>query len=193
MVFDYIPMITELVVEARLYTLYRGVLPVFSQSSYCRSCFTRYYPNYSVQEAQNTTSRQEYYTTAVPDFIHVTESSFVESKLCVYFEMQMAMSHASAEGIAKVYNLALGSSEIPNASHLSHELDSELVLNSFFYHAVLRDKSLQERNYRMVGTGQEMAVLRPVTQCDELYRTKKCLEGRTDGEFAQVGNIPEGV
>ncbi|KAJ7614703.1 hypothetical protein DFH06DRAFT_1013800 [Mycena polygramma] len=163
-------------VEARLYTLHRGVLPVFSHSTYCRGCHTRYYPNYSVREAKNPTAQREYYDSSIPHFIHVTESSFVERQLCVYFEMQMATTHSSAEGIARIYNLALGVSEIPNASRLSHQLDGELVLDAFFYHAVLRDKSsqyrtlslphnvdqrhrldeaLRERNVRMMGTGQE--------------------------------------
>jgi hypothetical protein len=84
---------------------------------------------------------------------------------------------SSAESIGHVYNLALGISEIPNASRLSHQLDGELVLDAFFYHAILRDKStrkeilrvphhgsqrhrldnaLKERNFCMIGTGQEM-------------------------------------
>ncbi|KAJ6452367.1 hypothetical protein DFH09DRAFT_1509552 [Mycena vulgaris] len=80
------------VVESRLYTLHRGVLPVFSKSSYCETCLTRYYPNYSVFEAQNTTSRREYYSADMPIFIHVTESSFIEPQLCSYFANQMALS-----------------------------------------------------------------------------------------------------
>ncbi|KAJ7166282.1 hypothetical protein B0H12DRAFT_1040638, partial [Mycena haematopus] len=78
--------------------------------------------------------------------------------------------------IAQVYNQALGnSSSIPNSSRLIHELTGELVLDSFLFHSVLRDKSrrreiltlshgnlqnhalddaLAERNYRMAGTGQ---------------------------------------
>ncbi|KAJ7364394.1 hypothetical protein DFH08DRAFT_798740 [Mycena albidolilacea] len=84
--------------------------------------------------------------SCIPQFIYVTTSSFVEDKLCIYFESQMAISQ-------------------------------ELVLSSFFYHAILRDKfrhgevlsvphsgnhkncldqALQEQNYRMVGTGQLM-------------------------------------
>ncbi|KAJ7498852.1 hypothetical protein FB451DRAFT_1347307 [Mycena latifolia] len=195
------------IVESRLYTLHRGVLPVFSKSTYCCSCYTRYYPNYSVFEAQNTASRREYYSSDIPSFIHVTESSFMEPQLCTYFATQMALSHASAEGISRVYNLALGGSEIPNASRLSNQLDGELVLESFFLHAVLKDKSeqnlklsvphhgfqnhrldqaLQERNYRMVGTGQEMWA----HACD---RCMKVYQG-ADGQWYQMtAGVHDGV
>jgi hypothetical protein len=68
-------------------------------------------------------------------------------------------------------------SEDPSISRLKDVLAGELVLDSFFLHAILRDKShrqsrlelphhglqsdwldvvLAERNYLMVGTGQEM-------------------------------------
>jgi hypothetical protein len=84
---------------------------------------------------------------------------------------------ASAVGIATVYNSALGVSAVPNASSLLHLLTGEVVLEAFFHNAVLRDKclrrevlsvphhgpqrhrldeALEERNRRMVGTGQEM-------------------------------------
>ncbi|KAJ7076951.1 hypothetical protein C8R43DRAFT_966144 [Mycena crocata] len=122
-------------------------------------CCTRYYPNYFGQAAENVAAQLEYYDSSVPNYIHIAQTSYVEAQLCVYFEMQMAMtqcigSHildfhyahtrpsSSAEGIARIYNLALGTSTIPNASCLSHNLDGELVLDAFFYHAVLRDKSL---------------------------------------------------
>ncbi|KAJ6609392.1 hypothetical protein B0H10DRAFT_1813877, partial [Mycena sp. CBHHK59/15] len=195
------------VVEARLYTLNRGVLPVFSRSLYCRSCNTRYFPNYFVQEAHNTTACREYYDSSVPEFIHVTTTSYVESKLCVYIEMQMAMTHSSAEGITRIYNLALDVSSIPNASRLSHQLDGELVLDAFFCHAVLRDKSsqhkvlsiphhgtqrhrldqaLEERNYRMVGTGQELWA----HTCD---RCMKVYQGE-DGHWYQItAGVHDGV
>jgi len=129
-------------VEARLYTLRRGVLPVYSVSMYCRHCFTRYYRDYSVQHAHKPNSRREYYGET-PQFIHVAEHSFVERALCVHFEMQMAFSHASAESIARVYNLALGVNPMGEGSvcsaHLSHHLYSDLVLDAFFLHGLLRD------------------------------------------------------
>lgn len=97
------------VVEARLYTLHRGILPAFSKSLYCRravlhtlpqmladvqlsGCFTRYYHNYSVQKASDPLARNVYYDEDVPPFIHVTDTCFIEKQLCVYFETQMAIS-----------------------------------------------------------------------------------------------------
>ncbi|KAJ7025987.1 hypothetical protein C8F04DRAFT_966979, partial [Mycena alexandri] len=148
--------------------------------------------NYYVKEDELTeTMSREYYNTliSVPQFVRVTETSF-ENQLCVYFEMQMATIHASADGIARIYNLALGQSSIPNASRLSHNLDGELVLDAFFLHAVLRDKSArqsvlslphhgpqrrrldqvqQERNFRMVGTGQEFWA-HACNRCMKIYQ-----------------------
>lgn len=85
---------------------------------------------------------------------------------------------ATCQGIASVYNKALAlTSDDPSASRLKDELASDLVLDSFFLHAIMRDKAhrrnvlklphhgmqdqrlnkvLAERNYIMVGTGQEM-------------------------------------
>lgn len=108
------------VIEARLYTLHRGILPIFSRSSYCRckylisvsqrfwseqcgtsACNTRYHPNYFVQNADSPESLREYYDCTVPAFIHVSTASFVEDKLCIYFEMQMAMSQC----VSPTFNL----------------------------------------------------------------------------------------
>lgn len=86
---------------------------------------------------------------------------------------------ASAEGISRIYNLALGqtASDIPNSSRLHDKLHGDLVLDAFFLHSLLRnvdklqvrlsvphgglqrhrfDDALDERNYQMAGTGQEM-------------------------------------
>ena len=95
-------------VESRLYTLKRGVLPVYSVSTYCRrmllvlvlsmqnltfliGCSTRYYHNYSVQHAAHPDAKRDYYG-GIPGYMHVAEHSFAERSLCVYFEMQMAFS-----------------------------------------------------------------------------------------------------
>ncbi|KAJ7165361.1 hypothetical protein C8R46DRAFT_1163693 [Mycena filopes] len=194
-------------VEARLYTLHRGVLPVFSKSLYCRSCHTRYYPNYFVKDAGQANPRREYYDSSVPKNIHVTETAFFQTELCVYIEMQMAMTHSSAEGISRIYNLALGQSSIPNASRLTHQLDGELVLDAFFHHAVLRHKSsrhqilsvphsgpqrhrldeaLNERNYYMVGTGQEFWA-HTCNRCMKLYQGE-------DGNWYQLSaGVHDGV
>ncbi|KAJ7886648.1 hypothetical protein B0H13DRAFT_1889165 [Mycena leptocephala] len=177
------PLGEESAVEARLYTLRRGVLPVFSKSLYCRSllngtaCNTRYYNNYFVQNASKEDSRRQYYSAELPALIHVTETSYVEQDLCKYFRVQMALSHNTCQGISRVYNQALGNSELPNSSRLSHELTGELVLEAFILHALLQDQrkhgdilslphrayqehrfdqAMADRNLRMAGDGQDM-------------------------------------
>ncbi|KAJ6475036.1 hypothetical protein C8R47DRAFT_1293375, partial [Mycena vitilis] len=164
--------------ESRLYTLHRGVLPVLSHSTYCRKCLTRYYHNYSVQNAASESAERTYYTEQ-SNILHVFEHSFVEGDLCRFFEAEMALAHCSAQSIARIYNMALSppTTPIPNSSRLSHELSEVLVLDAFFLHALLRHKNsrqqslvlphgglqkvrfiqaMDERNYFMAGTGQEM-------------------------------------
>ncbi|KAJ7238239.1 hypothetical protein C8J57DRAFT_1087014, partial [Mycena rebaudengoi] len=195
------------VVEARLYTLHRGILPVFSKSLYCRKCHTRYYYNYFVQNASDPAAHRVYYSIEVPDIIHVTETSFVERQLCTYFEMQMAVSHALSQAIANVYNLALGGSDIPNASRLIHQLTGEVVLDSFLFHAILRDKrkrrevlsvphgsyqnhrldqALAEWNYHMAGTGQDMWA----HACDKCM---KIYQGEDQQWYRMTAGVHDGV
>ncbi|KAJ7708797.1 hypothetical protein B0H17DRAFT_916967, partial [Mycena rosella] len=169
----------ERIAESRLYTLHRGVLPVFSTSTYCRGCSTRYYHNYSVQHAGRANPQRTYYNEAVPDILDVTEHAFVERQLCIFFETQMAVAHCSAESIARIYNTGLARpvSSVTNTSWLGRDLLDSVVLDTFYLHALLRykesvsetlvvphngsqrvrlDAALDERNYFMAGTGQEM-------------------------------------
>ena len=99
---------------------------------------------------------------------------------------------ASAESIARVYNLALGITalNIGNSSRLTHSLSAELVLDTFFLHGLLRDsdvrnqklslphgglqrhrfdQALDVRNNRMAGTGQEMWA-HACNKCMHFYR-----------------------
>ncbi|KIM76724.1 hypothetical protein PILCRDRAFT_77520 [Piloderma croceum F 1598] len=195
-------------VESRLYTLKRGVLPVYSLSTYCRRCSTRYYHNYSVQHAAHPDAKRDYYG-GIPGYMHVAEHSFAERSLCVYFEMQMAFSHASAESISRVYNMALGVSlsEIPNSSRLSQNLYGDLVLDAFLLHSLLRDAdvrgeqlsllhgglqrhrldiALDQRNYRMAGTGQEMWA-HACNKCMALYR------GPDEAIYYVTAGVTDGV
>lgn len=97
------------ITEARLFTLRRGILPIFPVSVYCRGmsiytsqirglptplqsgCHTRYYPCYSVKDAVNDNSERIFYPGPIPDIIHVTESCFVERELIIFFETQMSV------------------------------------------------------------------------------------------------------
>lgn len=72
-------------------------LPYPCMSSICSpsppiACHTRFHPNYYVKDASREDSVREWYDSAVPEFIHITQKTFVESKLCEYFEYQMAMT-----------------------------------------------------------------------------------------------------
>ncbi|KAJ7688031.1 hypothetical protein B0H17DRAFT_938814 [Mycena rosella] len=203
------------VVEVRLYTLHRGILPVFSKSLYCRGCHTCYYHNYFVQEAHNTAAQREYYrptsagaSPAMPKYIHVFESCFVEHALCVYFKSQLCISQSAFLGIACIYNSALAhTSEAPSAPRLKDELAGDLVLESFFLHSILRDKIhrneplalphhgpqnhrfdevLAECNYRMVGTGQEM-------WAHTCHRCTKIYQGEDRNWYRMSGGVHDGV
>ncbi|KAJ7892674.1 hypothetical protein B0H13DRAFT_1625428, partial [Mycena leptocephala] len=201
------PLGEESVVEARLYTLRRGVLPVFSKSLYCRSCNTRYYNNYFVQNASKEDSRWQYYSAELPALIHVTKTSYVEQDLCKYFRVQMALSHNTCQGISRVYNQALGNSELPNSSRLSHELTGELVLEAFILHALLQDQrkhgdilslphrayqehcfdqAMADRNLRMAGDGQDMWA----HACD---RCMKIYQGEDGNWYRMTAGVHDGV
>ncbi|KAJ7336318.1 hypothetical protein DFH08DRAFT_706356, partial [Mycena albidolilacea] len=196
------------IVEARLYTLRRGIIPIFSKSLYCRGCHTRYYHNYSVSEAENPEAQRQYYAVEVPKYIHVFESCYVEQELCHYFGSQLCLNHSTSKGIAKVYNLSLAhTSEDHSASHLKDELEGDLVLEAFFLDAILRDKAhrglclslphhglqnhrldavLAKRNYIMVGTGQEMWA-HTCSRCTRIY------EGEDGNWYRMSAGVHDGV
>ncbi|KAJ7695408.1 hypothetical protein B0H17DRAFT_1131459 [Mycena rosella] len=145
------PLREEMVAEARLFTLCRGVLPIFSKSLYCRytdlisffpACHTRYYNNYFVKDTSKGDAEQQYYSPQTPTLIHVLESAYIEPTLCKYFAMEMLVSQFKwyLRGDFQGYNMSLGESDLPNASRLSSELTGPLVLDAFFLHAILQDK-----------------------------------------------------
>ncbi|KAJ7668289.1 hypothetical protein B0H17DRAFT_1142418 [Mycena rosella] len=148
------------------------------------------------KHTSDPSARRTYYDEDVPEFIQVTDTGFVERRLCIFFENEMSISHATCQGISRVYNAALGNSSIPNSSRLLHELTGDLVLESFLFHAVLRDKrrhrevlsvihgdyqnhrldeALKERNYRMAGTGQHHWA----HACDRCMRVYQGEDGRS--------------
>ncbi|KAF8574954.1 hypothetical protein K439DRAFT_1649684 [Ramaria rubella] len=189
----------------QLFTLRRGVLPVWAVSSYCKNCSTRYYHNYSVTLASAPDATRNYYCTISP-FIQVTGHSYIEGDVCKFIETQMV---ASAQSISQVYNMALktpGDSQ-PNAStFLKKSMDGELVLDAFFLHVLLHDNmkrgaclsvphhgshndqftdALNERNFSMAGTGQEMW-WHACNECAKMYTGQdghiyRMTAGVTDG------------
>ncbi|KAJ7439728.1 hypothetical protein B0H11DRAFT_1687812, partial [Mycena galericulata] len=153
-------------------------------------CHTRYYNNYFVRNASESSAKREYYSQDMPQLIHLTESTYVEPDLCRYFGFQMAQSHGTCQGISRVYNQALGVSDLPNASRLVNELTGDHVLDAFLLYAILKDKNgrreplslphhghqdhrfdeaLAERNYRMAGTGQPMWA-HACNRCMKIYQ-----------------------
>ncbi|KAJ7271869.1 hypothetical protein B0H12DRAFT_991701, partial [Mycena haematopus] len=197
----------EYVVEGRLFTLHRGVLPIFSKSFYCRPCHIRYYNNYFIRQASDVSAQREYYSQELPKFIHVTESTYVEPALASFFTIQMALEHGTCQGIARVYNMALGCSNLPNPSRLSHDLTGEIVLDTFILYALLRDKeicretlmlphhgyqnhrfdkAMSDRNARMVGTGQHMWA----HACD---RCMKIYQGENANWYRITAGVHDGV
>ncbi|KAJ7131748.1 hypothetical protein C8R43DRAFT_895691 [Mycena crocata] len=197
-------------VEARLYTLRRGVLPVFSKSRYCRFCHTRYYNNYFVRDAKEPTAKRQYYSDEIPKFIHVTETSFVDPELCAYIRVQMAIAQqviGTCQGISRVYNAALGLSHLPEQSRLHLALNGDLVLDAFLLHAILHDKhkcheplslphagyqnhrfdeELAARNYRMAGTGQDM-------WAHTCHRCMKIYQGEDGRWYRLTAGVHDGV
>ncbi|KAJ7612433.1 hypothetical protein DFH06DRAFT_1484842 [Mycena polygramma] len=194
-------------VLGRLYTLRRGVLPIFSKSLYCRYCHTRYYHNYFVTQAGAPGARREYYSEKVPAFLHVSESAYIESDLCRQFGIQMALAHDTCQGIARVYNKLLGDSDLPTASRLSIELTGDLVLDGFLLHAIFQDKqnrreilslphegyqnhrydeALAERNRRMAGTGQDMSA-HSCNRCMKIY------QGEDGRWYRMTAGVHDGV
>ncbi|KAJ7135526.1 hypothetical protein C8R46DRAFT_1181090 [Mycena filopes] len=200
----------ESIVEGRLYTLRRGVLPIFSKSLYCHACHIRYYNNYYVRDASEPTARRTYYSHEIPKLIHVTETTYVEPDLCQYFRIQMAQSQTcltiflhysgTCQGISRVYNYSL-------ASRLSNDLTGDLVLDSFLLHAILQDKqarreplslphhghqnhrfdeALAERNYRMAGTGQPMWA-HACNRCMKIY------QGEDGNWYRMTAGVHDGV
>ncbi|KAJ7139316.1 hypothetical protein C8R44DRAFT_827942 [Mycena epipterygia] len=172
------------------------------------SCKTRFYHNYSVNGAKDPAAQREYYNEAIPEYIHVFESCYVERALCVYFETQLYLSHATCQGIARVYNSALAyTSAEPTAAHLKDALAGELVLESFLLHAILRhkmersetlvlphhghqnhrlDQALADRNYFMAGTGQEMWA-HTCSRCTKVY------QGDDGNWYRMSGGVHDGV
>lgn len=55
-------------------------------------CHTRFYHNYSVADASQPDARRTYYAGIIPEFIHVTETAYVECALCLYFEAEMSFT-----------------------------------------------------------------------------------------------------
>ncbi|KAK0433594.1 hypothetical protein EV421DRAFT_1718445, partial [Armillaria borealis] len=164
-------------IEARLYTVSRGILPIYVKSYYCRKCHTRYMPNYKVTGASEADAERVYFEE-LPHIMGATRTSYFEVKLIEVFQQAMVTLHASASGIVQWYNdgLQTPATNVPNNFVLNNKLTAELVYEAFFLHGLIldaynrgvsltlpnggeqrdrMDRALEERNKRMVGMGQE--------------------------------------
>ncbi|KAK0222261.1 hypothetical protein IW262DRAFT_1296832 [Armillaria fumosa] len=147
---DNRPLKADSVTEARLYALTHGVLLIFVKSYYCHKCKTHFNVNYQVQDAQRPEARRIYYDE-MPEVLEVEETVFMEVRLIEAFRELMATLHTSASGIVQWYNqgIATVATNVPNNLKYHAVMTGEMVYDAFFLHA------LEERNIRMVGTGQE--------------------------------------
>ena len=92
-----------------MYTHSRGILPIQIVTLYCRGklaiidrshltlnysrpgCNTTYRPNYYVSNAESTSAVRQYYA-GVPEYIEVTQHSYVDVELSRLFRHQMAFA-----------------------------------------------------------------------------------------------------
>ncbi|KZV83825.1 hypothetical protein EXIGLDRAFT_625124 [Exidia glandulosa HHB12029] len=185
-----------------LFTLRRGALSATAVSLYCKGCNTRYHHDFFVRAASDPDAQRVYYP-GIPTVFGAGDHFFVESALCVFFENMYMFSHASSEGIARIYNrsLAVDSEE-------SRRLTGEVVLNAFLMHSLLRfwaqvfkdalllphagtndrrlDEALERRNIFMAGTGQAQWA----HACKACTLFKRDAEGRA---YRQTACVIDGV
>ncbi|KAJ7223482.1 hypothetical protein GGX14DRAFT_351911 [Mycena pura] len=192
----------------RLYTLRRGILPAYEVSLYCAKCNTRYHYAYSVQKPASQNAVREYYEDCLP-YIQAQESSFLENKLCEYFEYYMCLSHTSTANLARMYNSNLGQTDVMMSPHsaLLPEIAQNTIMDGFFMHALLRrfswlhtpltlphnishdhrfDSAMDQCNQAMAGTGQPQ-YFHACHDCMKFFR-------REDGSLYYVrGGTTDGV
>lgn len=91
--------------NARLYTYNRGILPVFSQSYYCKrqyqlllvsgstltvrmaACHASHHPGYYVQNPSDTNSVRRYYA-GIPKYLQIEDSVYIEREAAESFRWQ---------------------------------------------------------------------------------------------------------
>ncbi|KAJ7668842.1 hypothetical protein B0H17DRAFT_1335884 [Mycena rosella] len=87
--------------QAIVYTLARGVQPVWAAHLYCDQCKTNYQYEFSVQNGVRT------YYGRVPEYIQVGEHQFVERKLIGLWMSLMLVGWLSATNCSRSYDMAL--------------------------------------------------------------------------------------
>ncbi|KAF8065382.1 hypothetical protein FPV67DRAFT_1419290 [Lyophyllum atratum] len=173
----YKPLREPLGVSVTIFTPDFGPLPGQAISLYCRDCRTRYYHNYYVHDAATIRT----YFPGPSEYIQFAQHAFISIQICELFTSMMVNAWTSASNCAKIYNQSLAQHHrcptLPARYSKSFHLTTQDTWNSLFLYwllvdhtendttlqlphneasqALRLDAALEQRNLRMVGTGQE--------------------------------------
>ncbi|KZO96702.1 hypothetical protein CALVIDRAFT_471553, partial [Calocera viscosa TUFC12733] len=169
---------------ASLFTLDRGIVPVYISSLRCPVCHSTYHLNYCRQKASDGTHIRAYYPGR-PQVLQVETHVLVHKAVAKLFRAQALHSHASALSIARIYITALSyTEEQPGTAWQPTTLRGAYVWDTFYLDALLHHHdeqgttlellehlenklpgsftqtdrltlALQQRNEFMAGPGQE--------------------------------------
>ncbi|KAF8581706.1 hypothetical protein K439DRAFT_1647814 [Ramaria rubella] len=149
--------------DTTLFTKGEGTLPIFSHSTYCAKCFTRYHPNFCVNKQAST---QTYYK-GVPDVIQVSQRSYFKTAVLELQANQMCFRWESSANCVRTYNQALRVPDAHRANNVTAFGDDQWaavplplswgaslimsganVLDGFYLYSLLLDKA--EHKQRLV-------------------------------------------
>ncbi|KZT62745.1 hypothetical protein CALCODRAFT_425601, partial [Calocera cornea HHB12733] len=132
--------------EASLFTLDKGVVPVFVSSLQCKNCGSTYHLNYCRQQDPDGVERRHYYAGR-PKVLQVETHVLIDSTVATLFKAQALHSQpqltpcnsASALAIMRIYNSALSKeSELPPTSQRPISLRNEYIWDTFYLDALLQ-------------------------------------------------------
>ncbi|KAF8576618.1 hypothetical protein K439DRAFT_1649253 [Ramaria rubella] len=135
-----------------LFTKGEGTLPIFSHSTYCAKCFTRYHPNFYVNKQASTCT----YYEGIPDVIQVSQRYYLETALLelqaneMCFACQALQVPNAHQANNRTVFLYTGQPEVPlpGSWQSSLTMSSGHVLNGFLLYSLLLDKA--EHNQTLV-------------------------------------------
>ncbi|KAF8958550.1 hypothetical protein BDZ97DRAFT_1923591 [Flammula alnicola] len=164
-----------------LYTLDKGVRPVWAIRFQCEGCQTAYYHNYSVKDGM-----RHYYDGSTPEIIQVGEHQFVERKVVNMWRTDTNISWKSFTNCARTYEIALSGPDcLPVDWTFKAALKGDHVQDGFTILSLLEDH--HERNTTLIvpHTGEQAdrfteaikarnARIKLYGQKEVLHRCKKC-------------------
>lgn len=174
-------------IRGQLLTIKYGRIPVLCPSTYCRcewradslfewsdltsktDCNTRFYHNYKIQRASDPNACRQYYSQEIPNFIEVSDHTYVDTNFCDWLRMEIAINRSvpshttgkvkshgrdssSATNIATIYERVLSkrwSTDSPNES-----ISCTVILDAFFLHALLLESRRNESPLVLPHHGQ---------------------------------------